>query len=130
MTYKNLNENNMVQFEQQKILATLPTADLPDADKMTALGVALRQVTELTVNSLSQSIAAIKTPQAMVNDTAQIAEFLMNCDRILFNQIRDHVIGLKNQTEMQPLDIACPECQHKYKQPVTMDMASFFESAS
>ena len=130
MTFKNLNENNMVQFEQQKILSTLPNADIPDEDKMTALGVALRQVTELTVNSLSHSIAAIKTPQAMVNDTTQIAEFLKNCDRKLFNQIRDHVIGLKNQTEMQPLNIVCPECQHEYKQPVTMDMASFFESAS
>jgi uncharacterized protein with PIN domain len=75
-------------------------------------------------------VATIKTPQAMVNDLDQISEFLKNCDRKLFNQIRDYVVALKEKTEMQPLKITCPECNNQYDQPVTMDMASFFASAS
>ena len=130
MTYKNLNDNNMIQFEQQKILASLPDSDVPETDKMLALSSALRRMTELTVSGLSQSVATIKTPQAMVNDLDQISEFLKNCDRKLFNQIRDYVVALKEKTEMQPLKITCPECNNQYDQPVTMDMASFFASAS
>ena len=44
--------------------------------------------------------------------------------------IRILIIDLKNQAELQPVDLKCPECQHEYKQNVTLDMTSFFESAS
>jgi hypothetical protein len=130
MTYKNLNDNNQVQFEQQKLLQTLGEADLPEADKLTALGDALKKVTELTVHSLAQSIGAIKTPTALVSEPEYIAEFLKNCDRKLFNRIRDRILELKAKSEMQPLKLECPECHHKYEQLITLDMSSFFESAS
>jgi hypothetical protein len=130
MNYKNLNDNNQVQFEQQKILQNVAQSTLSEEEKLSTLSQALNRVTDLTVNSLAQSIATIKTPTAMVNEPQYIADFLKNCDRTLFNNIRDYIIELKAQAEMQPLKIACPECKHQHEQPVTMDMASFFASAS
>lgn len=130
MTYKNLNENNQVQFEQQKILQTVAESSLTEDEKMSTLSQALKKVTDLTVHSLAQSISAIKTPQALVSEPEYIADFLKNCDRNLFNRIRDYIVELKGQAEMQPLSISCPECQHQYEQLVTMDMSSFFVSAS
>ena len=130
MTYKNLNDNNQVQFEQQKLLQALGESEMPEEDKMHTLSETLKRVTELTVKSLAQSIGAIRTPSAMVSEVEYIEEFLKNCDRTLFNRIRDTIVELKGQSEMQPLKLECPECNHKYEQLITLDMSSFFVSAS
>jgi hypothetical protein len=130
LTYKNLNDNNKLQFEQQRLLQIMPDDTVSDADKMTALTAAFKKLTEITVQSLALSIVAIKTPGALVNEFAHIEEFLKNCDRALFNQIRDHVISLREKSEMQPLKIACPACKNEYEQAITLDMSSFFVPAS
>jgi hypothetical protein len=81
MTYKNLNENNQVQFEEQKILQMLPDDQVANEEKVTALGAALKKITEVTINALSQSVKAINTPNGLVTEPEYINEFLENCDR-------------------------------------------------
>ena len=130
MTYKNLNDNNQNQFDEQKMLSLLPDQDVPDTEKLNAITEALKKITRTTVKALSQSIAAVKTPSALVTDPVFIEELLNNCDRKIFNGIRDHIIKLKNMAEIQPLKIQCPECSHEYTQQVTLDMVSFFAPAS
>jgi hypothetical protein len=130
LNYKNLHDNNKLQFEQQKILQLMPDEKISDEEKMTALTVAFKKLTEITVQSLALSIVAIKTPTALVNEIEYIDDFLKNCDRVLFAQIRDHVISLREKSEMQPLKITCPACKNEYEQTITLDMSSFFESAS
>lgn len=130
MNYKNLNDNNQLQFEQQKLLQLLPNSEVAEETKISALGAALKRVTDITVKALAHSIAAIKTPTALVSESEYIEEWLKNCERTLFNRVRDHIIKIKEQSELQPLQITCTECKHEYQQPVTLDMSSFFESAS
>jgi hypothetical protein len=130
LNYKNINDNNQIQFENQKLLQTLPDNGIPDAEKIGALSDALKKITEITVNILAQSIATIRTPQALVNEPEYIQDFLKNCDRNLFNQIRDFIIDLKEKSEMRPLKIVCDACEAEYEQAITMDMSSFFASAS
>jgi uncharacterized protein with PIN domain len=130
MTYKNINDNNSLQYENQKLLQMLPDSEIPDSDKLTALSSALKRITDITVQALAQSISVIKTPQALVAESEYIEELLKNCDRALFNRVRDHIIKLKQQSEMQPVNLVCPECQHQYEQVITLDMSSFFEVAS
>ena len=130
LSYKNLNDNSQLQFEQQKLLQVIPDSTVSEADKMTALTRAFKQLTEITVRSLSISITMIKTPSALVGEQPFIEEFLKNCDRELFNQIRDHVLKLREQSELQPLKLQCTACNNKYEQALTLDMASFFAPAS
>jgi hypothetical protein len=130
MSYRELNDNNAIQFENQKLLTILPDSEVPDQEKMAALSNALKRITEITVRALTQSIATIKTPQALVSDQSYIEELLKNCDRDLFAKIKDHIIDLKGQSDMPPMHITCPECTHQYEQAVTLDMSSFFGSAS
>lgn len=130
MSYKNLSDNNQLQFESQKMLQVLPDTNVSEAEKMSLLGVALKKITDITVKALSQSIAAVKTPQALVSEPEFIEELLSNCDKNLFNQIRTRILELKEKSEMQPLNITCPECSNQYTQPMTLDMSSFFGPAS
>ena len=130
LNYKNLNDNNQMQYENQKLLQLLPDAAVPDSEKMTALSDALKKITDITVTALGQSITAIKTPTILVSEPEYINDFLKNCDRALFNQIRDFIVNLKTQSEMKPMKISCPACNHDYEQALTLDMSSFFGPAS
>lgn len=130
MTYRYQHQTNTVQFEEQKMIQMIPGSDLPDDEKIRRLNAALKRITELTVDALKYSIAGIRTPTAFVTETEFIQEFLSNCDRSLFNLIRDKVIELRQASELKPLKIKCTECGHEYEQPLTLDMASFFETAS
>ncbi len=130
ISYRHQHETNATQFEEQKMIQMIPGSDLPDDEKMRRLNAALKRITELTVNALKYSIAGIKTPSAFVTEPEFIQEFLNNCDRSLFNQIRDHVIELRQASELKPLQIKCNNCSHEYSQPLTLDMASFFAAAS
>lgn len=130
MTYKNLTDNSQIQYENQKLMQMLPDAEVADSAKLSALGQSLKRITEITIKALSQSIAVIKTPTAMVGEPEFIEELLQNCDRKLFNQIRDYIISLKSAAEMKPLNMVCDECDNNYEQILTLDMSSFFAPAS
>ena len=130
ISYENQNKSNQEQFDEQRMIQSVTESNLPEADKLKRLNDAMRRITELTVDALKWSISGIRTPGAIVSETEHIQEFLVNCDRKLFNRIRDHVINLRKASELTPLSITCNNCQHEYKQTVTLDMTSFFEPAS
>lgn len=130
ISYEIQNKSNQEQFDEQRMIQSVTESDLPEADKLKRLNDAMRRITELTVDALKWSISGIRTPGAIVSETEHIQEFLVNCDRKLFNLIRDHVINLRKTSELTPLGITCDNCQHEYKQTVTLDMTSFFEPAS
>lgn len=130
MTYQNLNDNNQKQFTEQRKLQGLDFGDSNDGEKINALTQALKQITEITVEALAQSIAAIKTPSALVTEPKYITDFLKNADRTLFTQIKDHIVNEKSKAEIQPLNLVCHECGKGYQQMLTLDMSNFFAPAS
>lgn len=129
-TYEESNKSNALLFEQQKTLQMIYGSDLAEEQKLETLNKAMAQITELTMTALLNNIAAIQTPTDLVVEPKYIEEFLRNCDRHMFNQIRDHVIALRQSSEMPPLDIQCPSCEHQFSQQLTLDQTSFFASAS
>ena len=129
MSYHDLNETAKAQFEQQKVMQmTQANADIPDEDKMTALGQALTNVTKLTMGAIAHSIAMVRVNGEPVDNPEHIKEFMDNCDTKIFNRIRDHLSTLREGTELKPLSIKCSneECGKEYQQPFTLDMSNFF----
>lgn len=130
MNYQEMNNSSLQQFEDQKTMSMLQDSAVTEQEKMKVLGTMLTKITDVTVAAVSQNIAMIRTPQTQVTDPAHIAEWLANCDRKIFNRIRDHVIEGKKMSEIKPLEIECSECSHKYQQVYTLDMSNFFADAS
>ena len=130
MTYKNLSDNNKIQYDEQRIFQSIPTEGDVDPKQVSAMSAALQKMTEITVTALSQSIMTIKTPSALVSEPEYIIEFMKNCDRTIFNRIQEYVIEHKAEAEMKPLSITCAECQNVYNQTITLDMTNFFGRAS
>lgn len=130
MPYSLLDENNKKQFEEQRILQSITDPDQTEEVRMQSLTRALKQITEITIEALSHSISVIKTPSSMVTEHAYINEFLKNCDRDLFTNIRDHIVKQKASAEIQPLKLKCVKCSNEYQQGITLNMPNFFAPAS
>lgn len=126
LTYKDQNENNTQQFQDQKMLEALPTADLPEAEKIQALQQAFTNISILTLNAISDSISMIKSGDDVVVDKEHIKEYLQNCNNKAFDKIRKKIEAIKEKQEIKPLQITCADCSHSYQTPFTLNVANFF----
>lgn len=125
LTYKEMNESATAQLQVQRQFANIESIENAD-EQSKATANALKAVTELTMNILSQTIEYIDTPNTRVDNKEFIKDFLHNCDGSLFIAIRDHNSKLKMTTELKPLEIKCDKCGHEYTQPYTLNPADFF----
>lgn len=130
MTYRDINANNMEQFQDQKMIQALESAETTEQQRGQILADMLAKITAITTRALAQNIAMVKTPSAMVTEQTHINEWLTNCDRSTFNSVRDRILKLKTESEIKPLHIKCANCEHEYDQLFTLDMTTFFGDAS
>jgi hypothetical protein len=130
ITYHTVNLNNQVQLEQQQKINALASQDLDDQVRLEKLKEIMATINKLTIKTVAHSIGAIKSPSAMVTEHEFILDYLHNCNSKIFNQLRDHIIQQREHSEIKPLDLTCGSCKHEYKQPFTLDMASFFGNNS
>jgi hypothetical protein len=131
IAYKHQNQTNIEQYNQQRSIQQIQSSEtLTDEQKIERLNQALQTITQLTIETLKYSIASIRTPDTVVTESDHIQEFLVNCDRKLYQDVRDHIISLREQSDIKPFDTVCPSCNHKWKQSLTLDQAAFFGVAS
>jgi len=130
LNYKEQNSNNMLQFQDQKMLEALPDADIDEAEKLRLLTEAFQSLSELTVNAISDSISMIKAGDDIVVDKVHITEYIKNCEAKVFSKVRKKIEDIKKIGAIDPLKITCNDCKHEYETPFTMNVANFFESGS
>jgi len=130
LNYREMTANSQAQFEQQKTLQMLQQTEIAEEVKVERLNSMMKHLVEVTVKALAESITEIRAQGAIVTELAHIEEFLKNCDRTVFTAVRDRVLSLREASELKPLKIRCPDCQHQYEQTFTLDMSRFFGSDS
>lgn len=124
LTYKELNDTNIKQFEVQRILKAID--NLPEEEQLTKTKDAIMAITEITIDVIAKTIEYIKTPSSVVEEKEYIADFLKNCDKKVYSTIRDYNTELKDKTSIKPFDVKCVDCGHEYKQPFTVNYSDFF----
>ncbi len=126
ISYREINSASMEQFEFQKLVAQVDNIEDDELRNQTVKD-ALEKITNITMNLLSHSVAHIKTPTATVEDREFILEFLRNCDKKIYTAIRDHSGRLREEAEIKPMSVECTNCQHEYKQAITLNPTDFFD---
>ena len=125
VSYKTVNKSNMMQFDIQREINTLN--NLPVEAREAASGKLIKKMHELGMQVISESISEVKTPVGIVTDKKFIFEYLMNCDRAIYESIKAAIGKLRESTEVKPLDIECPHCKHKYPEPFMLNISDFFD---
>ena len=134
LTYKQMNEAGLKQFEiQAKYKGLSDIEDQTERAKVSA--EALKDITVLTMEILSETIVKIVTPEGEVTDSEHMLDFLRNADTKTYETIRDRNTELREKSTIKPLDIICTagaddpskeECGHQYQQPFTLNASDFF----
>jgi hypothetical protein len=131
LTYSQMNKANEAQFQIQKMLsntninATMTEDQLLEQNKKNS--EAILAINNLSIEMLSQAIEFIRTPELVVTETEYILDFLKNCNKNVYNSLRDKNGDLRKSTETKPLTLKCTSCDHEYTQDFTINMTDFFD---
>ena len=134
LTYKEMNAAGLAQFAIQRefIQLSSETADektLSEEERQAKIKRgqdALKAVTMLTIDILVNTIEYIQTPTVRVTEKEHISDFLKNCDKKIYEAMRDFNAALKTQTDIKPLKLKCVHCSNEYEQPFTLNTSDFF----
>jgi hypothetical protein len=92
-----MNEVNLAQFDlQRNFIAIEQIEDVDEKTRRTR--EALNVITGVTMNTLARTIEYIRTPSAMVSETEFILDFIQNCDKSMYELIRDYNADLRSQS--------------------------------
>lgn len=125
LKYSQLNRASESQFQIQRLLAGLNNI-IDEQERNDASASALKEINELAMNLLLETIEYVKTPEAIVFEKEFIREFLLNCDNKDYIRIRDANVELRKSTELKPLEIKCIHCNHAYEQMFNINVTDFF----
>ena len=127
LSYQQQNQNSMNQFEDSKLLESLPTMEISEEEKLNLIKKSFVKLGHLSINSLAQSIQSIEVAgDSSVVDPAHIEEFIYNADTTTYGTVRDFLVKLRENSQIEPLKLKCNSCEAEYAMPFTLDPASFF----
>jgi len=131
LDYNSLNQQNLEQFEQQRLITMVNDTTIDEATKQRRFQEIFNILTEYTIKNVTGSIEKLTTPEGItVIDPNHIQDFVENSERILYKTIRDKLLEVKGQFPEKSVTTTCDSCQHEYTTPFTFDQANFFEFAS
>ena len=125
LTFKQMNEASLMQFELQKIFNDIQNIS-DEGEKIKKNQQGIKTITDTTMKLISNTIEYIKTPSSEVSENLYILDFIRNCDKQTYETIRDYYTTIKAQSEIKPLKIKCVHCEHEYEQQFTLNISDFF----
>jgi hypothetical protein len=126
LTYTETNKNGMNQMNIQRVLLSLDSYE-DQEEKSKVMNETLKKLNEMVISIVSDTVEYIKTDEVTVADKNFIIDFLNNCDKDTSNAIKSHSITLRDQGEIKPFHVNCPNCKHEYNQKIIMNATDFFD---
>lgn len=125
--FETINNNNLIVFEQQKLLDTITRSDLSDDEKTKQFNLIFPKLTEMNILALVYCIESITTSDGKeVNEFRFIKEFIENCDRKVYSEIKNKIETMVKAIKPEPLNITCQDCNETYTSELSFDNANFF----
>jgi len=127
-TYQEVNMTSMKTFEERQLINNIIESDLPEDQKKARFDESFKKLSDMNINLVVASIESITVDEQEVKDTAQIADFLNNCSRKLYQDIREYTEKLATQNKLPDLQVKCSneECKKEYQSALEFDQANFF----
>lgn len=128
-TFQDVNNVSMRQFESQRLLGSMDDSTLTDQEKIDRTKLLIQSLSELVIKNLSDCIVAIRTTEGVVvENRIHINEFLQNCDKKIWEDIKNHLQIIADQNPLKSIDITCEhtDCAKSFTTPVIVEMSNFF----
>jgi hypothetical protein len=128
-SYEDFNRNNQMKFDEQRIMQVVQNDELDDEEKTSKFNKVFQRLIETGINQVGKSIAGIKLDDnTVVEDPEFIREFLENCERTVWEAIKEKLDEIKSATEYSNVTLTCenPECQKDFITPFVFEQSNFF----
>jgi len=129
-SYEDYNKNNLLNFEEQQLLRVVNDDDLDENEKIKKFDVLFQKLIETGINQVSKSIAYIKTDNGTIVDNPEyIKDFLNNCDKSVWNLIKNQLDSIKKQNKWNEINLTCDneECGKDFVTPFVFEQTNFFD---
>jgi len=133
LNYSQMNKTAVKTFETQKIMQAVNDENLSEEQKVTIFKDSFAKLSDVTMGVIAESIFKIETSQGTVEYKDYIKDFVMNCDKEIFNKIQKHLENLQKINSIKPIEIEVTEemraqgvTEDKVQIPLTFDPSNFF----
>ena len=125
--YFNLNESNMINYEEQKLLQAIQNTELPVEVRSVEINKQVERIINLNVKNLTSSTQYIELDDGtQVTEKEFIEEFYTNCSTVVTKAVQGKLVELGKEGAVKPMKVNCEECAKPFDIEVIFDYASFF----
>jgi hypothetical protein len=130
--YKQMQSIRRETFEKQRLSRTINDSELDEEKKEQEFNKIFARLTEMNVQTLTDNIDTIITPEGSFNDPTSKLDFVNNVELKHVNVIRKKVEDLNKIGSLPPYTVDTPEADVKkgapktYTVPVMFDNSDFF----
>lgn len=127
LTYREYTQLQKQSFVfQRQVVQQIPKIEDEDA-RSVELQKIYDQLADLRIMSVLQTVVRIEINGEEETDINEIVDFIENNDKDYFNKITSLSDKNRESWNVPPVDVACNECNEKYKLSLDLDYSSFFE---
>lgn len=128
LTYQQSTEFNIKNFQlQQQLRQTEAIED--EAEQKRLVAEIFKELGLLQNEIFSASIESVQTTSAVVSERLFINEWLSNCDKTVFDSLRDQFEKNRETWKVPGHEVKCDTCGSENKVAIDLDEASFFARA-
>jgi hypothetical protein len=133
LTYKNISQAAIQNFETQKILNVVNNEKLSEDQKLSLFKESFDKMTNITLGTIIDSIDRIESANGSTDNPAHIKDFIDNIDKEIYTKIEQHLTALRERNGIKPMKVAVTdEMKEKgitsdfVEIPITFDPSTFF----
>lgn len=130
--YKEITESSVEIFETRRIINMLSNDKLTEEQKIETFRDSFSKLSEINIKLVNSVVYRIDSVAGTTENLDHIREFLDDCDREIFNKIKNHLDEMKAINTLKPLKITTTEEQRAkglpetVEVPLTFDQSTFF----
>ena len=126
-TFQDINTASQMAFEQQRIIAVVSDTTTDIDERKAKFNESFAKLTELNIGTLVSCIKSITTAEGVkVIEKELIRDFLNNCDRKTYDDVREMITEKLKSTALDPMTVPCESCEKQYKITLDFNQSNFF----
>lgn len=128
LSYRETSKAQLKTWEQQRIFDIVNNDNISDEDKQRHFNESFSKLTDLTIETLTNMIQSIETPDSTVDNKEFILEFINNGSRDSFSELDSKIGDIKKKISLKPMKVKCTEdgCDQEFDLPISLDQSNFF----
>jgi hypothetical protein len=125
LSYRESTSFNIKNYELQKKLAQ--TEEVEDkVEQQKLINEMFVELSKIQQELYYMSVEAVETPQTRVTERSYITEWLNNCDKNVFDSIRDQIEKNKKAWTVPSYKVTCSNCKAENELTIELDQSNFF----